>query len=755
MTMLAPASSYNTSGYLQISQVLPENGSGGVATTSAIVVSFNQPVTALGADPATLPAGFSMEPTAPGKGEWVNTSTYIFYPEPGLAGGTNYTIRLNPALVSTDGSPLEEDYSWSFHTADPRMVSMEPGGDVTDARLDAAVKITFNMSMDMASVEENFSLADSAGNAVDGEFTWRDDFSTMVYTPTALLARDSLYTVTLEPAAAAAGGTPIGERYQISWSTLPELQIISTDPGEGGSKQYYAPVNIYVTSIVKDKNLEDLITVSPEVSNYSVYQDTINKVLYVNGTFETDSAYRITISGELTDLWGSKLGQDFTLNIRTQPPEPNLSFPYSTNANFLTTEDDGVMAFATNLSRVPMSVGKISLEDFIKMLGTDGYEMRQSYQPDEPRSWTQSIDAAGNKSLAVTLPLSPEGGPVTPGLYFMRLNPAVNYAPSPLMVAVSNYHTTFKISSGQAFVWAVDLRSNTSAAGIAVNIYDELGTLIASGQTGADGIFEKSIPELEKPYELFYAVLGDLGQRDFGLAVSNWSDGISPWDFGITQDYNPTGRQVYLYNDRPIYRPGQTVYFRAIVREANNGRYTLPDLGSYALTLTDSYGQELEKYDLPLSAFGSGSGEYTLAEDAQPGYYQLANNDDLASLYFQVAEYRKPEINLQVNTVKGQILAGEALVAQVSARYFFDAPVSELPVHWVLYAKDSYFYLPGNYQVGPYDTGWLDAFYYPSPRGEWLGSPVSQGDGVTDADGLLTLELATEASTGRQLYTLE
>jgi hypothetical protein len=755
MALQAPVSiSYNISGYLQVSQSLPENNSSEVATTSAVVASFNQPVTALGADPAALPAGFNLEPSALGRGEWVNTSTYIFYPEPGLAGGTKYTAQINPELRSTDGSPIEDAYSWSFSTADPRLVTLEPVDGTSDTRLDTSVKLTFNMSMDTASVEENFSLVDVNGNPIEGEFTWKDEFTTLVFTPTALLGRDSYYTVTLEPAAAAAGGTPTGNRYQASWSTVPELRITGTDPAEGGSKDYYEPIYIYLSSVAEDKNLDDLITVSPEVSNYSVYQNTFDRVIYVNGTFSPDTEYSLTISGSLTDLWGSKLGQDYTVSFRTLPPEPNLSFPYGTDSNFLTTEDAGVLAFATNLSSVPMTVGEVSLEDFIAILGPTGYDIRKGYQPSSPQSWIQMLETASNKTEVVTLPLSPDEQPAAPGLYFMRVNPATDYGPSPLLIAVSNYHTTFKVSDRQFFVWAVDLRSNTPAAGLAINIYDEIGTLLASGQTGADGVFQGELPKLENPYSLVYAVLGDLGQADFGLAVSSWSDGVSPWDFNIPSNLFPTDLKVYLYTDRPIYRPGQTVYFRAIVREAYNGRYTLPDLGSYTLTLWDGYGQELQTYDLPLSAFASGYGEFTLAESAQPGYYRLGNDNDQISLYFQVAEYRKPEINLQLEAEEEQILAGEAMVVQVSARYFFDAPVSNLTVKWVLYAQESDFYMPGNYQVEPYDTSWLNAFNFPTMRGD-LGRQVNQGEAVTDEDGLLTLELMTEQSTGRQKYTLE
>ena len=41
---------------------------------------------ALGADPAAHPPAFTIEPSVAGRGEWINTSTYIFYPEPAMAG---------------------------------------------------------------------------------------------------------------------------------------------------------------------------------------------------------------------------------------------------------------------------------------------------------------------------------------------------------------------------------------------------------------------------------------------------------------------------------------------------------------------------------------------------------------------------------------------------------------------------------------------------------------------------------------------
>jgi uncharacterized protein YfaS (alpha-2-macroglobulin family) len=341
-------------------------------------------------------------------------------------------------------------------------------------------------------------------------------------------------------------------------------------------------------------------------------------------------------------------------------------------------------------------------------------------------------------------------------LYSLRFNnTGENFYAGPFLIAVANAQLTFKLSATQAMVWAIDLRDNTPISGALVSVYNDKGEALAQGTTDNQGIFQSEIPTLKDPYATYYAELGQPGDDLFGMALSTWNQGLASWDFGIPTDYSGPRLQAYLYTDRPIYRPGQTVYFRAIVRQAHNGRYTLPDLANLPLTLYKNYSEELVSFDLPLSAFGTAHGEYTLPADAPPGDYRIADpsNDSVISVPFQVAEYRKPEINLQVSFAADQIRAGDDLTAQVQARYFFDAPAGNLPVQWVLYATPSDFYLP-DYQVGLQDTSWLEAYYYPSFY-DPLGIQVQQGTATTDPQGLLTLELPTEAEEGRLKYTLE
>jgi len=97
-------------------------------------------------------------------------------------------------------------------------------------------------------------------------------------------------------------------------------------------------------------------------------------------------------------------------------------------------------------------------------------------------------------------------------------------------------------------------------------------------------------------------------------------------------------------------------------------------------------------------------------------------------------------------------LAGEPVDASVEARYFFDAPVGNVPVSWTLFRTPVNFNLPG-YQVGKLDTRWLSPF--PGMFGSGFMEQVSQGEGETDSNGKLPVELVTPQDDVRYRYTLE
>jgi uncharacterized protein YfaS (alpha-2-macroglobulin family) len=767
--------SYRTVGFLQVTQVLPEPDAVDINPTSSIVVSYNRPVVPLGTgistgNPGTAPAftiSAETDSSPSGRGEWINTSTYIFYPDPPLTGGTLYTVSLNPELSGVDGSPLEfggaagitPEGTWSFTTALPRLVSVEPSPYSSGVRLDESIVLSFNQPMDTGSVIENFSLLDAERRPLPGQFTWNEEFTVGTFTPDDLFQRYTNYSAILSASARARGGTELGESFQTNFITSPEMGIVSSEPGQGGINPVYSGVTLNFSSQLVSEDVLNYITIDPQVSNLSSYLMD-EKVLMLYGSFTPATSYTLTVSNELEDAWGGRMDEPFILDFSTASLEPELLLTLGTDVIFLTPQDNSLLAQATNISAVEVSVGNVPLEDFIIMLGPNGYDIRQTYQPRQEQTIQRVLNLTPNRSQAVDIPLTQNDQPLSSGLYYVKMDiDRPTFYGGPYLLVSSNIHLTYKSSASDVFVWAVDLESRAPVTGAPVVVYDENGTVIARGNTDTDGVFTSLIDPLASPYLATYAVLGQPGQGTFGMALSNWSYGINPWEFSLPTDYFPSSQKIYLYTDRPIYRPGDTVYFRLVSRQFQDGGYVMPATSSQTIRLNDEMGQELAVFDLPLSAFGTGAGEYQLLPEAQPGSYRLG--DDYHSVWFQVAEYRKPEINLQVEFDQPEILASEKLSASVNARYFFDAPASNLELHWAVYARQDAYLLPG-YQVGPITSNWFNPYplwYLMGMEGS-LGFLVAEGDAQTGTDGTLTLDVPVKSGeyildSGRYQLTVE
>jgi hypothetical protein len=102
--------------------------------------------------------------------------------------------------------------------------------------------------------------------------------------------------------------------------------------------------------------------------------------------------------------------------------------------------------------------------------------------------------------------------------------------------------------------------------------------------------------------------------------------------------------------------------------------------------------------------------------------------------HFQVANYRKPEINLGVHFTDNQALSGSAIKADISARYFFDAPVGntkyigrsiQLPIHSIY-----------RFQGRVEDTSWLSV--YTLPIMDFGLGQLESGAMLNDNNGNLT-----------------
>ncbi len=747
---------FRTAGPLRLAQHLPDADAESVNPASAIVASFNRPVAPLGNAESEAPAAFAIEPAVTGQGEWINTSTYLFRPDPPMAGGQIYTVRLSADLHSLDGAPLEtgpdgQSPSWQFTTAFPKIVSIEPAPGSAGIRLDSEFAITFNQPMDSQSVLANFSVWPTGSASVEGDAVWNNDFTRLIFRPAALLQRGAQYNVAIGRQAQAAGGTSLGEDWIVSVSTVPALFVTGTSPAPRGRLRPFESVALTFSGPLLPDNLEAFVSINPRVPDLDAHWDESTNTLRIWGRFEASTEYTLNLSADLADPWGGRLGRGFQLQFQTEALQPSLLLGGAAGGLFLSPDDPRLAVQVVNLGSVTLTRGAISISEFIDLSRPENYARMETFQPAASVRWSTALDTLENRAQTVALSLAAPDEELRPGLYHLRLEaPGLPYALRPVFLVVSRAHLAFKLGPTDALVWAVDLGDQAPLAGRPVAIFDEQANLLASGETDQDGIFRTALPARPARLETAYAVLGAPGDATFSMAVSEWDQGVSPFDFGYRVDYSPPGLKAYLYTDRPIYRPGHTVYYKGVLRRAFDGRYEPPGLEQVSLRLFDPFGREMARSDLKLDPFGAGYGEFPLAEDARPGEYLLET--DFGSVSFQVAEFRKPEVDLQVSFDEAEILAGTDLTAQIQARFFFGAPAGDLPLSWTLFSKPVSFELPG-YQVGPLGENWpLPAWWFGPGR---FGALVASGQDRTGIDGNLRLDVPVDPIRSTTEYMLE
>ena len=456
---------FNTARSLNLVEALPAAGSAEVDPSSAVMVTFNQPVVALTAEGSVSePQAFTLSPQATGKGEWLNTSTYIFYPNPPLYGGTHYSVSLNKELASTGGAQLSLNAgqmdTWEFLTSLPALVTYTPTGE-DSVGLDDSFTFEFNQPMDESSLENGFSFKTLDGLDIPGTFEWNEISTRVVFKPDELLQRSTRYLAAIDKTVKAAGGAELEYGFLQAFDSVEKMAIAELDPELSSQVSLYSggygSFNIHFTSPLAPQNLAKLISFTPAASNVNTYTDA-DRILYVSGYFEPNTDYTLTLAAEIVDQWGQTLASPAVIHFRTSNLAPSLYIPAiqtSGSIVFFTPQDTEMTAQATNLNSIELSSAPLTLEQFIAAYQNGIYDSSSPVPYTE--TWTQNIDSQ-NQNKNISLSIVPPGKSYGAGLYYYSLYSEElvhegSYQVGPFLAVVSPTHLTLKRSGAQVTIW--------------------------------------------------------------------------------------------------------------------------------------------------------------------------------------------------------------------------------------------------------------------------------------------------------------
>jgi alpha-2-macroglobulin len=769
LALLAPVSfKADTVGFLEVTQVLPAPDAADAEVRSAITVMFNRPVVPLTslADQASLPNPLVLDPPASGKGEWLNTSIYIFRPDTPLAGGQTYTGRVAAGLQDTTGGLLKDDFVWHFGTQAPAVVSSLPAFNATDFLLTDPISITFNQPMDHASVHSAFHLQPSGGGAdIAGQIKWSADDLTMGFYPSQNLPLAAKLQATLDAAAKTAGGATLGAAYTVLFDTVKHPAIVSTSPANGDqSADSRSGFRIGFASPMDVSTLETNIDIQPKPTQvYTSWSDS-DLSFFLGWDLKPSTDYVVTLGAGMKDLYGNPIPQGKTVKFHTAALPPEIFFNSQGAVGTYNAYSDTVLYVTSlNLNQAIFNLYKLPLDQFAALTGPNNYDANQKYNPsnaDQVRHWSTTLPNSLNQQVLTRVPVAgDQGGALAPGLYYLRMVGAGLPGNQNQILVVSGVNTTLKVALKEALVWATDLDSGQPVPNMPVTIYDEKFQKLAEGQTDANGLLQVTLPDRPDLWTQVYAVSqGGSGPTGFSVGLTDWSTGIDPWDFGLTGDYYPHSTLAYVYTDRPIYRPGQVVYFKADLRNEDNARFSLPAADPLSVSITNDQGQQVYSDTFKTDAFGTLAGQFQLAPQAGLGFYNILlsrGDQQFGNVPFSVAQYQKPDFQVAVASPLSETVQGTTIPVTVDASFFFGGPVSNANVHWSVLSADFAYPYAGQGYYDFYDFDW--SANQTGPVYGTFGRLISEKDGQTDAKGHASIDVPADLSNSKlsQIYTVE
>lgn len=756
-----------TIGTLEVSSIIPAEGTTDVPTDGAITVLFNRPVVPLVAtqDQDSLPFPIELEPPTPGTGEWISTSIFRFVPESGFAGATNYQVKVVEGLVDVTGATLEVSVTSGFNTVTPRVQSIFPFEGYDSWPLETELEITFNMPMDPTRTEQAIRLNPAAPLTFD----WSSNNRKVTITPSELLQIGTSYEFIVDQSAAPASGQGgLDQAYTVNFSTVPLPEVVWTDPAHRDrSAPPYGYVNVEFSAPMDWTTLEDAIIIDPEPSKVRLNYSEGSNWLGISYNMRPSTQYEITIPGTAADPYGNTLGDDYVFNFTTAESDPfiQLNVPFSINV-FSASFAPQIDVRYLNVNQLDLQLNQLT--GYREQLFYGGFWESQP-QGAVFRQWTRPVEDVQNEDGIVRLDLN-DGQPLPTGIYHLLINaPNLPYQEpgrfaDNRIVVVADTNLVIKETVDGVYVWATNMASGQPASGVDVTLFSDRGEEIATGVADGNGLafFPEAAPN-NRYFNGVMVVSGAEGEVGFGIAGSQWNQTISPWEFGLNWDTSQEEpNKSYLYTDRPIYRPGDVVQFRGIWRSQDYGRYTVPAATELNIEVFEQayYGDQEpfnERFTVNSGPNGIFFGEFTLPEEATPGTYLISSSDQSSTGFgqvaIQVAEFRKPEFEVAINANESDVLRGEEATVTLQADYFFGGSASDLEVNYTVYDQTFDFRYSEPYRFNTEDYFfWIP--YEPLPN-----RPIFSGTGFTDANGQLMIELPADmledAEPGSRNVTIE
>lgn len=212
--------------------------------------------------------------------------------------------------------------------------------------------------------------------------------------------------------------------------------------------------------------------------------------------------------------------------------------------------------------------------------------------------------------------------------------------------------------------------------------------------------------------------------------------GNSYWGY-YNRPEEKSSAHTFIFTDRDIYRPGQTIYFKGImVNKTGNNARVVPQQQIKAGIHRNYYDKAIETVELTTNEFGSVQGTFKAPENGYTGDYIIKIGTGQVTV--KVEEYKRPKFFVTFDTLKGSYFVNDGIEVHGVAQAYAGNNINDASVEYAV-ERNVRFPFP-----------WR-CYWWPVPENRSV--TVAAGTTVTDAGGRFTIPFkAVPDNTNPELW---
>lgn len=694
VVVLSSCSDYNT---VSVSKTNFKNE---VLRSQNLVFSFNKELVS---DSALLNKWdttryIKFEPAIAGRFMWTGKAELTFSPLGTMLPATQYKALLQASLVKyartkfgVDSDPI------LFHTPYLQLNSINTYWALSEALANQAevrCQLVFNNPVSPGRLKP-LLMVSVAGKGIPFRVITQNDAEIIEIA----FANDPGQTdaevkgeISIEKGLACAEGNTLTDKQLQSGFVVPSKDKFSITGFEAGFDKGNGYIDVFTSQPVLSEGLSGLLSTDPTLN---LQPEILPNGFRIKAAFVGAQSYTLLIRKGVKGLFGRQLEEDFSTLVSFSDPQPNISFTEH-NAIYLSTRGERNLGVnIVNVPKVRVSVFKI-FENNIQHYMRQGRSWEYDYDGDEYHDYstwsfdenygkpvmvkeiqTRSLQKKGNISL-LNLDLNALNfNESYKGLYLVKVEATDRkYIQDAQLLSLSDLGLIVKEGSSDIMVFVNSLHDATPVKGARLDLISSNNQKVYSSVTDNSGVAVfKNVKQVAAGFRISMVTVRYENDFNFVLFDKTRVE-TSRFDAGGKRT-GEMNYDVFMYGDRDLYRPGDTVHVNTIVRTL--GWDVVKNI-PVKIKFIAPNGREYASQRFQLNGSGAAESQFIIPRQALTGNYLIetyaANDVLLASRHISVEEFVPDRIKLTAKTNKNVYLPGEPISLQLIAENLYGTPAS-------------------------------------------------------------------------------